>query len=342
MLRSLVVGLGRAGSGLHLRVLSKARAVAGELFHPGPVVACDPAPQARGNHPDVAVVDSARAAALLVDPPTTAVHVCTPPESRVTVLSELAELGFRRMIVEKPVATGAADLRAITALRYRYGLDLVVVAHWLEAELTHRLGALLRDGSLGDLRSIRVAQHKPRFARSLGTGGHPTAFDVEVPHSLGVVLRLAGGADVTGARWTHMRCGSTVLPRMGSAQLALRHRNGVVTEISSDLTSPVQERRVALEFSGGQAIGHYPISEHDDHAQLVVSQGERSERHVFRDDALTRFVVQAYRHFHGESGDHDTFDLHCEIVRLLADAKRHCAAGTAAPPIPERTWTHAR
>jgi predicted dehydrogenase len=330
MLQPFVVGLGRAGAGLHLPVLAKARSTASELFRPGPVVGYDPDPDKRRAVPGVTTVDSAHAAAALLDPDGTVVHLCTPPQHRAKALAELAELGFRRFIIEKPLATGVDELGEISALRGRHDLDPAVVTHWLDSELTRRLESLIRQQRLGELRSIAVVQHKPRFTRSTGADGHPTAFDVEIPHSLGVVLHLAGPAAVRHAKWTDMHCPDAVLPRMGSARLLLQHQNGVVTEIFSDLTAPVKQRQITLEFDRGQAIGHYPISESDDHAHLLI-RGESPSREVFRDDALTSFMVRTYRHFQSAGcDDHGTFDLHCQVVELITAAKRHCLAAEQA------------
>jgi predicted dehydrogenase len=312
MLQPLVVGLGRAGAGLHLAVLSRALA-AGAVA--GPIVACDPRHDAARRLDEIRVATSIDEAARLVMPQSTVVHVCTPPGSRSAVLAELAGLGFRRILVEKPLAVDTAELAAIEQLRSRYSLRVRVVAHWLSAELTRRLETLVQDRVLGQLISIRFAQHKPRFLRSLASQGHPTAFDVEVPHSLGVALHLAGDAEVLDAEATDLRLGEVVLPRMGSARLTVRHRTGVVTEIVSDLTAPVRERSIRLDFEGGTVTGHYPLSEDDDHAQLVAE----NERHIFRDDALSAFMLRTYRAFEDEQGD--DFALHRTAVRLLADAK---------------------
>ena len=334
MLHPLVIGLGRSGSGLHLRALAKARAAAGDLFTTGPVMACDPDPGARRGATGVHAVGSLSAAVEQLDPANTVAHVCTPPGERVPVLTELAVRGIRRAIVEKPLATDLDELATVRQLIDQHGMDIAVVAHWLDSALTERLAALLSSGRLGALRRIGVAQHKPRFTRTAGDGQHPTAFDVEIPHSLGLVQRLAGPADLLDAEWTDMHCGDTVLPRIGSARLALQHHTGVRTEIDSDLTSPVQERRITLEFTRGSATGHFPISDRDDHAQLVIGD----QREIFRDDALTEFAVRTYRHFHHGCGPGRDLDLHCRAVRLVADAKKHCASSGSAPrpPISER------
>ncbi|TDD08906.1 hypothetical protein E1181_05370 [Saccharopolyspora terrae] len=320
MLQPFVIGLGRAGSGLHLRVLAQAREVASGLFAPGPVVACDT--DARRHRPDVTTTDSIAAATALLDPNRTVAHVCTPPQGRAAVLAELAEHGFRRIIVEKPLATDLDELAAITALRERHDLDIAVVSHWLDSRLTEHLTGLV---GRGRLRSITFDQDKPRFARSCATSGHPTAFDVELPHSLGVVLRLAGAAELTEAECADMRFADTVLPRLGSARLALTHASGVRSEIRSDLTAPIRRRRITLELDGGRVVGHYPIGADDDHAQLDIN----GRSAVFRDDALTRWMVRTYLHHLRPAGEHGTFGLHADIIRLLTAAK-------------ERTLAHAR
>ncbi|WP_344136394.1 Gfo/Idh/MocA family oxidoreductase [Saccharopolyspora halophila] len=312
MLQPFVIGLGRAGADLHLRVLERVRAAASELFAPGPVIASDP--DGSKHRPDVIATGSIEAATALLDPQRTVAHLCTPPESRAEVLAELVGHGFRRIVVEKPLATDPAELETIEALRDRHGLDLVVVSHWLDSRLTEHLAELI---SRGGLRSIAFDQDKPRFARSTTTGGHPTAFDVELPHSLGVVLRLAGAAQLTAAECGDMRCEDAVLPGLGSARLTLTHPGGVRSEIRSDLTAPIRRRRIVLEFDDEQVVGHYPISAEDDHAHLEVD----GLRRVFRDDALTRFVLRAYRHFHAPGAEHGTFELHRDIIRLLTAAK---------------------
>ncbi|MFV0138022.1 Gfo/Idh/MocA family oxidoreductase [Streptomyces sp. HMX87] len=328
MLQPLIVGLGRSGAGLHLKVLARANSTPDGPFFSGPLIACDPRPEAGRGLRGVTVTSSITEAARLVSPPSTVVHVCTPPSSRAPVLTELARLGFTQLLVEKPLATDRRQLDDIVRLTRRHGLRLLVVSHWLDSDLTRRLRLLVRERPLGGLVSISVTQDKPRFLRSLTTDGHPTAFDVEVPHSLGVVLDLAGPARLLDARWTDLRCGDTVRPRMGGAWLALRHDSGVRTEISSDLTSPVQQRSLTLHFEHGRATGHYPLSEHDDHTQLLVS-GARprhgsGERQVFRDDALTAFIRRAYRLF--AAGRGTELSLPCDVVRLLCEAKDHCRA----------------
>ncbi|MFJ6517993.1 Gfo/Idh/MocA family oxidoreductase [Streptomyces filamentosus] len=334
MRQPLIVGLGRSGAGLHLRALHTALDRSPGLWR-GPVVAVDPRPGERAPVPDgVTVVPSAGRARELLPPDRAVVHVCTPPAARLAVLAELCAAGYRDLIVEKPAAADAGELAAVAELRARHGLRLAVVAHWPASALADRLRGLIGSGELGRLLRIDVTQHKPRFTRSLRPDdGHPTAFDVELPHSLGLVLSLAGPAEATGARLTDLRIGRTVRPGLGSALLELRHANGVRTRILSDLTAPVRERRAALVFERGTAVGHFAPSDADDHVQLDVA----GRREVFHDDALASFLHRTYTRFATVPAEDPSwaadFALHADAVRLLDEAKRRCAdATTAGPP----------
>lgn len=299
MLRTLIVGLGRAGLGLHWAVLRKLRA-AGEhpdLFAPAPVLALDPTvvPTATGD--GLLPVPSLERAVALLDPAETVVHLCTPPVTRLGLLRELSEAGFRRIVVEKPLATGVAEAHAIHDLAVGEGLELDVVAPWLASSLTRRLAALVAEGKLGALRTIGIRQYKPRMRRTLADLGHPTAFDIEPPHSVGVCLRLAGDAEVISAGLSDMRIGETVVPGMGRAELRLRHAE-VTSHIVSDLTAPLRERRIELGFEGGRVVAHYPNAEDDCYAQLRLQRpGLPEQLEIFPDDALSAQMTGSYRAF---------------------------------------------
>ncbi|MGF1428815.1 Gfo/Idh/MocA family oxidoreductase [Kitasatospora sp. LaBMicrA B282] len=332
MFRTLIVGLGRAGAGLHLPVLLRLRRELGPPFAGPPLLAVDPAPTTVPDPAQVRLLPSPTAARRLLDPQHTVVHVCTPPQHRAELVADLAALGFRRLIIEKPLAAHPGDLAALVEVVHREQLQVAVVAPWLASSLTDRLVQLVHEGELGQLRRIRVRQHKPRFRRTLATSGHPTAFDIEVPHALGVALLLAGDAEVTEAGGHDLRVGGEVRPLLGGARLKLAHRGGVRTEIVSDLTSPVRERRIELRFARGSAIGHYPGSADDEYAQLRLSGRHGTVREVFPDDALGAYLLRAYRRFQrGPLPPAAEFDGHVRAVRLLSEAKRLSGAPDLLP-----------
>lgn len=347
MLNTFIVGGGRAGLGLHWPVLRKLRALPDDSgrWSPDPPVVWDvqdihEQALAEGLVP----ADSLAHAAKLADPARTVVHLCTPPVDRFATLQELADLGYTRIVVEKPMTVGVAGLEAIDMLARVRGLRLRVVSPWLASSLTHELAELVRYGAVGELgglgglRSLSFTQFKPRWTRTLRSNNHTTAFDVELPHSLGVALRLAGDARIVDAALTDMRIGDTVIPKMGSARLTLQHHNGVTTEIASDLTSPIRERRIGLRFDTGHVVGHYPISDVDHHASLTVHDGAgggTATPRILFDDALTTYIDHAYRDYEagadraGGSGGWDDYAIARRVVQLLQEAHLMAAAREA-------------
>ena len=323
MLHSFVGGLGRSVQGLHLPSLAKAREAAPDLVAPGPVTAFDPF---RGPVPGAVMVDSLEEAVRRAPPHRSVVHLCTPPHLRSGMLDRLGRLGYRKIIVEKPLALDLAGLAAVARVRRRWDLDLTVSTQWLDSALTRRLRTAVEGRDHGRLRCISVVQNKPRFTRSAQVPGHPTAFDVEVPHSLAVALSLAGSARLVTAAWEDMATDRMYLPRLGRARLRLDHHSGVRTEIDSDLTSPVRERRITLEFEGATLTGHYPCGETDHTAQLRVAvAGRETARSVFADDALPAFFLGAYARYRRSPFGPGTLPVQVDTVRLLTEAKDLCA-----------------
>lgn len=326
MLHTFIVGMGRAGEQLHLPSLSKVRVASPGLLGIAPVIVFDPHRQP-ADAPGVVAVRSLQEAAGRLPPCHTVVHLCTPPQVRSSMLGRLAELGYRKIIVEKPLAVDLVGLATVARLRRRWSLEITVAAHWLDSDLTRRLRTAVDSGRYGRLQSIRVVQNKPRFTRTITAPHHPTAFDVEVPHALPVVLSLAGGARVADASWEDMVADRVRSPNLGRARLRLDHHSGVRTEIDSDLTSPVRERRITLEFERATLVGHYPCSEADHTSQLrtVTTDGDATWS-VFHDDALPAFLRGAYRRYAGSVPAQEALSMQVDAVRLLTEAKRLCAA----------------
>ncbi|CAL9372875.1 hypothetical protein SUDANB108_00900 [Streptomyces sp. enrichment culture] len=334
MLCTLIVGLGRAGLGLHVPVLSRARSQAPGAFADHPIVGLDPGSGPPAGQPDLLIARSLRHAGELLDPARTVVHLCTPPAVRAEVLQEAAGLGFSRFLAEKPLAGDREALREVLRLAREHELRLSVVAPWLHSSLTRRLVRLVGDRGLGGVRSVRVTQHKPRFRRSLGSSSHTSAFDVETPHAVGVLLRLLGDARVHRAVGADLRVGPVTVPRMGGAHLELLHAGGIRSEVLSDLSAPVRMRRITLDMAGGSVVGHYAVGQDDDFAQLEITRDGRTTREVFPDDSLLSCLTGAYRAFAGGGDTAATGDLglHVRTVELLDEAKRLAAGGRAAVP----------
>ncbi|WP_407564784.1 Gfo/Idh/MocA family protein [Streptomyces sp. 184] len=334
-MHTFIVGLGRSGRELHLPVLLRLRHRFPELFSVTPPIGFDVRPadvpdagrDRRDEHPGIRTAGSLAAARAQLDPAATLVHVCTPPGERAGVLTDLGELGFVNVLVEKPLADTVEALEELASVREKYGLRMAVVAPWLHSSLTERLAAIVESNRFGPLRHIGIRQHKPRIHRTLNSRSHDTAFDVEPPHAVGVMLRLAGDAEVAHAALTDVDVGGRRVPGMGGAELTLRHGSGAVSQLECDLTSPRRERRVELAFESGRVVGHYPVSSEDHYAHLTVSPvGGTPAKSVFPDLALDACLLDTYRHFAGTGGDDAALDAQLQrqmrVVRLL-DAAKH-------------------
>jgi predicted dehydrogenase len=337
-LRTLIIGAGRAGRGLHLAGITRARALCPDgVFARQRPVAIDPSPRARGAALDEYDVD-VRASLDAADhghAASTVAHVCTPPLERVAIIRALAKLGYRDLLVEKPLATTRAELEQVESLAAAFGLRIGVVSPWLSSTLTMRLQEHMRAGDVGRVRRITVYQHKPRFSRTLEGVHHPTAFDVEVPHSVALALVLCGlDAVVVDAACRHMEIDGVVVPFLGAARLRLRHGAGVVVDIHSDLTAPVRRRTVRVEGETGALTGYYSICGDDHYAQLArAGRGTtRRSREIFRDEPFPRMLAQWYRGVAGIA-PMPVSDLafNRRVVELLCEAKRRAGVVDDAP-----------
>ncbi|HST62210.1 MAG TPA: Gfo/Idh/MocA family oxidoreductase, partial [Longimicrobium sp.] len=142
-LGAVIVGLGRAGLGLHIPVLEKIRHDSAAASPFGAVVGLvDPmeAGTRRALHRleydygyDRRGISCATSLAELtgVDPDHTIVHICTPAEDHVSALRDATEAGFRRIIVEKPCAANTAEVDEMRRIAERTGAQIAVINPYL-------------------------------------------------------------------------------------------------------------------------------------------------------------------------------------------------------------------
>jgi predicted dehydrogenase len=344
MKSTLIVGLGRAGAGLHLPALMRLSKVRESA--PRRLLGLDPGlTLGAGQFPGVVPLPGYQALGEL-DAGSCVAHVCTPPAQRVEAISRLAAAGVRQMIVEKPLASSCAELAEIAALRKHYKLDILVVGNFVSSSLTRRLEELIQSGTYGPVRRLAFTQHKPRIGRSLARREYASAFDIELPHALGATLLLIpGSAQVISAQCSDLVVEGVRAPALGRARLTLLHEGGALSELNSDLGAPIRKRSVEVSFDNHIIRGHYPVSEADHYAQLVVvdRKGRASDTEFIVDDSFLSFMVDAYRYFEeGGAKLSCDFELNTAIVELLSDAKE--SAGLvpfAKQAVPAREAVHA-
>ncbi|GFN32271.1 Gfo/Idh/MocA family protein [Paenibacillus xylaniclasticus] len=330
MRRSLIVGFGRAGRGLHYHCLRKAIQLetGSALFDPS-IGIIDPQLAEIGiADPNLELFKDWDEAKSRFQPDLTVVHICTPPELHAAALRQAAEHGYHTIIMEKPLASSLIELEEIQQLQSAYRLDVLVVANWLSSSLTKRIQQLLQTGELGPLRGITAYQNKPRLSRTLANSSHGNAFDVEIPHIAALALAIGGmTAEVVAADVADMRIGQVQIPKMGSAHITLQHTDGVVTRLSSNLASPVRERAIELEFERHTVCGYYPSGQDDSYSwlRMYTKEGQLISEEIVFDDPLTAVFEDFYSYFNGH-GPKPVSDLsfNAHVVRTICQAKSLC------------------
>lgn len=302
MFRSLIVGFGRAGEHLHLHCLRKARKLCmDEGLFSEIVGVVDPKIVSSTYLRDGSIYmfhDLLDVRGF--DPLSTVVHICTLPIDHLTTIRKVAELGYTKIIVEKPLAISLRGLEETIQLQERWHLDLLIVANWLSSSLTKSLKDLLDSNKFGHLCQLAIEQHKPRFLRTLRDSGHTTAFDVELPHQVALALYLAGqGIQVIDAACTDMQCGTMIIPYMGTARMTMLHDSGLKSFLFSDLTAQTRKRCVRLSFKNHLVEGCFPAAADVSYSRLRVYDCDHQvlETKLLADDPLTTCFQEYYRYY---------------------------------------------
>jgi predicted dehydrogenase len=304
-METVIVGFGRAGRELHLRALR-------ELEGHRRVVAVDPV-VTRPVPQDVCWVPRLDDAFAQLDCPAQAVfHVTVPPAAHVPVCRELLVRGARRLIVEKPMARSVAEADRLVALAERYGARMVPVAVWPHS----RASRYLYPRIAGSPVRLTFRQDKPRHRERPAHRSSP--WHVELPHQVLLSAYLAGPVASVAEASTWPAGGDGRLP--GGARVVLHHVDGSVSELTSDLTSPVRRRWLRVRGPGLDLSVDYPCGTTDSVVRIV----ERSRVPVVLPDRpLTAFVRAAYAELAGEpDAGVVAMSVHLEAIRVLEEAER--------------------
>ncbi|GIN92707.1 Gfo/Idh/MocA family oxidoreductase [Siminovitchia terrae] len=325
MQQSLIVGFGRAGRELHLHCLEKAHAdnIDANLFDQS-VGVVDPYLSSDIKNENLSFF-STLSEVTGFDPASTVVHICTPPELHSETLKQVAELGFTKCLIEKPLVTTRAELKTIREIQRQYGIDLIVVANWLASSLTTKLIDIIKKKKYGPLLHIIAEQNKARLSRTLANPNHGNAFDVEIPHLVALALCLGGAeVDVLTGETADMQIGRHVFPHMGKARITLLHKNGVTSDLTSNLETPIRKRCIKLYFKEHRVLGYYPCSQDDSYSWLKIytACGRLLEQKVMYDDPLSASFTEYYQYFDRlKAKPVSDFEFNAQVVSAICQAK---------------------
>lgn len=339
LLYSIIVGYGHCGKNLHhvcLRKLQPSATLSGlcEQVHVVDPLVSLPSSAHLVSHEQLPPPHSLRERVGVV-------HICTPPALHLQHVREALHAGYRYIILEKPMVISQAQATELLVLQRMFNAHILVVAVWAHSSLV-KLMAQRVQASSGSITRLQVVHNKPRFSRTLQRHGEHI-FDIEMPHQVSLALLLAGDAlTLVDARSEPLHLEGETRPSMKFGYLHLEGPQGERVRLTSDLSSPIRERRLSMEFDDGAFYqGYFPVSADDSYSQFEAydSSGVRIAWQVLADEPLTTCLEAYYQYFmaceRGESplpplGSSITFNK--RIVELLEQA-RHLADTADAPAL---------
>ncbi|HEU0054507.1 MAG TPA: Gfo/Idh/MocA family oxidoreductase [Longimicrobium sp.] len=347
-LGAVVVGLGRAGLGLHIPVLEKIRHDSAAASPFGAVVGLVDAVEAgtrRALHRleydygyDSRRVSCATSLAGLtgVDPDHTIVHICTPADDHVSALRDATEVGFRRIIVEKPCASNTADVDEMRRIADRTGASIAVINPYLYS----RSVASCKDKiqQVGQLpHYLEFEMSKPRITPTLAGRSRPeSVMDVELPHQIATALHLTGASRyrVLRAEVRHMHYRETdsdvcqVVRNMGVGILVLELDQCIAVLISS-LDALTRTRVLKLRFPNTEHIEAFLPVTGDDHTSVIMeysghnTDGSTEQTRVAKlpDDMLARCLFDMYSRFATDTPQLSDLTFNRKVIDVMDKAK---------------------
>ncbi len=347
-LGAVVVGLGRAGLGLHIPVLEKIRRGGAAASPFGAVVGLVDTVEAgtrRALHRleydygyDSGRVSCATSLADLtgVDPDHTIVHICTPADNHASDLRAATDAGFRRIIVEKPCASNTADVDEMRRIADRTGASIGVINPYLYS----RSVASCKDKIQQVGRQphyLEFEMSKPWTAPTLAGRSKPeSVMDVELPHQIATALHLteASRYRVLRAEVRHMHYREMetevcqVVRNMGVGILVLELDQCIAVLISS-LDALTRTRVLKLRFPNSEHIEAFLPVTGDDHTSVVIeysghnSDGSTDQQRVAKlpDDMRARCLFDMYSRFATDSPQLSDLTFNRKVIDVMDKAK---------------------
>jgi predicted dehydrogenase len=341
----VIMGFGHCGRALHLRCLRTLSGGARGDIISADVHLVDPRPDAIAQEPTLAGHLRLPAASSL-PPGVPVLHICTPPSEHLNCVREALALGYRFIILEKPMAPTLEDALQIRALARASHAVVLVVAVWLSSPLSRRVAELSSFSESGGCSELTIVHNKSRFSRSLARNGEHV-FDIEMPHQLSLARSLMTNHPKLLAARTHdLVFNGERKASMASGVINLASPGGATARLVSNLNHPVRERSITVQLRDGRRlVGNFPVSGDDSFSQLFeYSTLDVLTRHdIFRDDPLSTCLDRCYQYLADLSigGAPPTpagtaLDFNIEVVSLLHDAKQMASVSGPQPSRQER------
>ncbi len=191
------------------------------------------------------------------------VDICTPPGSHVALIKRALDAGLH-VLCEKPLVTRVGDARIVAAAAARAGRTVHTVHNWLKAPICRKISALIAEGAIGPVQSVRWQTLRTRPAIAVTPGGGK---------NWRVDRELAGGGILFDHGWHALYCITrwAGAPRGIAAQLETRRFHEWPLEdtatLNLDLTSG--SGHVYLTWAADERSNHIEIKGEHGHINVV-------------------------------------------------------------------------
>ena len=233
----------------------------------------------------------------------TVIDICTPTATHGKIIDKMADAGFTRFIVEKPLVTTAGDLERISSRN----IHVAIMHNYLFSKATERALGLIQANEFVP-KSMASCFCKDRVRESVMKRGFngdepPHVFTIEIPHQLYLATEFLGLAKVEAAYAEDMRIDNSVFPSHGAGVIYLEHPASVLDELQnpfsvhySCLSSDKPIKCVVISGSSGQTLTiNYPVSKSALTSTVEIQDGMGNHCiEVFENDDMMKRALEHY------------------------------------------------
>ena len=191
------------------------------------------------------------------------VDICTPPASHATLIKRALDAGLH-VLCEKPLVTWVEDAQIVAAAAARAGRIVHTVHNWLKAPICLKISALIAEGAIGTVRSVRWRTLRTQPA---------VAFTPDGGKNWRVDPAIAGGGILFDHGWHALYCilRWAGVPRGLAAQLETRRFHEWPLEDTATLTLDLTSGsgHIYLSWAANERSNHIEIEGEQGHINVV-------------------------------------------------------------------------
>jgi predicted dehydrogenase len=266
------------------------------------------------------------------------VDICAPPGSHAALIERALDGGLH-VLSEKPLVTRVEDAKRVAAAAARAGHVVHTVHNWLEAPICRKISALIDEGAIGAVRSVRWRTLRTQPAIAVSAEG-VTNWRVDAEQ--------AGGGILTDHGWHALYCVTrwAGVPDGVAARLETRrfHEQPLEDTASIDLITAAGVSNIFLTWAADERLNTIEIDGDDGEIRVMggavmlkTKAGERrwtspalsegSHHPDWFGGVAADFVAAA------TGGAKSNLDEAVLCARLIDAAQRSSAAGGVRVPL---------